>query len=62
MIREQVRSIQKERGMTVLLTTHNMKEANSFVIVLLPQEWGDPHHRNGGRPKTNGSYGRSDKA
>ena len=26
-IREQVRSIQKERGMTVLLTTHNMKEA-----------------------------------
>jgi len=27
MIREQVRSIQKERGMTVLLTTHNMKEA-----------------------------------
>jgi ABC-2 type transport system ATP-binding protein len=27
MIREQVRLIQKERGMTVLLTTHNMKEA-----------------------------------
>jgi ABC-2 type transport system ATP-binding protein len=27
MIREQVRSIQKEREMTVLLTTHNMKEA-----------------------------------
>ena len=27
MIREQIRSIQKERGMTVLLTTHNMKEA-----------------------------------
>ena len=26
-IREMVRSIQKERGMTVLLTTHNMKEA-----------------------------------
>ena len=26
-IREQIRSIQKERGMTVLLTTHNMKEA-----------------------------------
>jgi ABC-2 type transport system ATP-binding protein len=26
-IREQVRLIQKERGMTVLLTTHNMKEA-----------------------------------
>jgi ABC-2 type transport system ATP-binding protein len=27
MIREQIRSIQKEKGMTVLLTTHNMKEA-----------------------------------
>jgi ABC-2 type transport system ATP-binding protein len=27
MIREQIRLIQKERGMTVLLTTHNMKEA-----------------------------------
>jgi ABC-2 type transport system ATP-binding protein len=27
MIREQIRSIQKERGMTVLLSTHNMKEA-----------------------------------
>jgi ABC-2 type transport system ATP-binding protein len=26
-IREQIRSIQKERGMTVLLTTHNMREA-----------------------------------
>ena len=26
-IREQIRSIQRERGMTVLLTTHNMKEA-----------------------------------
>jgi len=26
-IREQIRSIQKDRGMTVLLTTHNMKEA-----------------------------------
>lgn len=26
-IREQIRSIQKEKGMTVLLTTHNMKEA-----------------------------------
>jgi ABC-2 type transport system ATP-binding protein len=26
-IREQIRSIQKERRMTVLLTTHNMKEA-----------------------------------
>jgi ABC-2 type transport system ATP-binding protein len=26
-IREQIRLIQKERGMTVLLTTHNMKEA-----------------------------------
>jgi ABC-2 type transport system ATP-binding protein len=26
-IREQVRSIQKERGMTVLLTTHNLREA-----------------------------------
>jgi ABC-2 type transport system ATP-binding protein len=25
--REQIRSIQKERGMTVLLTTHNMREA-----------------------------------
>jgi len=27
MIREQIRLIQKQRGMTVLLTTHNMKEA-----------------------------------
>jgi ABC-2 type transport system ATP-binding protein len=27
MIREQIRLIQKERGMTVLLTTHNMREA-----------------------------------
>ncbi len=26
-IREMIRSIQKEKGMTVLLTTHNMKEA-----------------------------------
>ena len=26
-IREQIRSIQREKGMTVLLTTHNMKEA-----------------------------------
>jgi ABC-2 type transport system ATP-binding protein len=26
-IRDQIRSIQKERGMTVLLTTHNMREA-----------------------------------
>ena len=26
-IREQIRSIQRERGMTVLLTTHNMREA-----------------------------------
>ena len=26
-VREQIRSIQKERGMTVLLTTHNMREA-----------------------------------
>jgi ABC-2 type transport system ATP-binding protein len=26
-IREQIRSIQKEKGMTILLTTHNMKEA-----------------------------------
>jgi len=26
-IRDQIRTIQKERGMTVLLTTHNMKEA-----------------------------------
>ena len=29
-IREQIRSLQKERGMTVLLTTHNMKEADYF--------------------------------
>jgi ABC-2 type transport system ATP-binding protein len=29
-IREQIRSIQKKRGMTVLLTTHNMKEAEFF--------------------------------
>ncbi len=30
LIRDQIRSIQKERGMTVLLTTHNMKEAESL--------------------------------
>ena len=29
-IREQIRSIQKKKGMTVLLTTHNMKEAEFF--------------------------------
>ncbi len=29
-IRDQVRSVQKARGMTVLLTTHNMKEAESL--------------------------------
>ena len=29
-IRDQIRSIQKEKGMTVLLTTHNMREAESL--------------------------------
>jgi ABC-2 type transport system ATP-binding protein len=29
-IRDQIRSIQKEKGMTVLLTTHNMKEAETL--------------------------------
>ncbi len=29
-IRDQIRSIQKEKGMSVLLTTHNMREAESL--------------------------------
>ena len=29
-IRDQIRAIQKEKGMTVLLTTHNMREAESL--------------------------------
>jgi ABC-2 type transport system ATP-binding protein len=32
-IREMVLSIQKEKGMTVLLTTHNMKEAEFSAAV-----------------------------
>jgi len=31
-IREMIRSIQKEKGMTVLLTTHNMKEAEFLCV------------------------------
>jgi ABC-type Mn2+/Zn2+ transport system ATPase subunit len=39
LIREQVRMIQKERGMTVLLTTHNMKEAEFLCNRILSKEW-----------------------
>ena len=61
-IREEILSIHKERGMTVLLTTHNMKEAEySLRSYRFSERRRDPDHRNCRSLKADGSDRRFDK-
>ena len=56
-IREMIRSIQKEKGITVLLTTHNMKEAEFLCGRIAFERGSDPRNRNLGAIQTDGSGG-----